>query len=93
MDLCIKYLGEKMSDSMFIHFSKAEAMQIIESLDNERERWSQILNETNDEDVAFDYKNDIVAIDELISKFKQEAQKNFGKDIIELSHFPRGISM
>ena len=78
---------------MFISFTKAEAMQIIESLDNERGRWAKILSTTDDEDVAFDYRNDIVAIDELISKFKQEAQKNFGKDIVELSHFPRGISM
>lgn len=78
---------------MSINFSKAEAIQIIESLDDERARWSQILIDIDDEDVAFDYKNDIVAIDELISKFKQEAMINFGKDIIELSHFPRGISM
>ncbi|MBA2367444.1 MAG: hypothetical protein H0V82_00285 [Candidatus Protochlamydia sp.] len=82
-----------MDDQMFIFFSKAEAMQIIESLDNERSRWSQIIKDTNDEDIVFDYKNDIVALDQLITKFKQAAQKDFGEDIVELSHFPRGISL
>ena len=35
-----------MKDSMLILFNKSEAMQIIESLDNEKARWSQILSET-----------------------------------------------
>jgi uncharacterized membrane protein len=75
-----------------ITFDLAETAKIIESLDHERERWIEIANSTNNEDIARDYRNDIVYMDELISKFKTEAQKKFGENISEIAHYPRGIS-
>jgi hypothetical protein len=68
-------------------------MQIIESLDNERDRRAKILSNTTDENIAFDYRNDIVYIDELIIRFRKAALEAFGTNVVEYAHFPRGISV
>jgi hypothetical protein len=82
-----------MGKKLIISINYSEAMQIIESLDNERGRWAEIVGKTNDEDISLDYENDIIDIDELILRFKKEAQNVFGENIVELAHCPRGICL
>lgn len=83
----------EMEDTLAISLKKSEVMQIIESLDHERERWVEIIHSTDDEDVNYDYQNDLTFMDELIHRFKTEAKKRFGDNIVELAHFPRGKSL
>ncbi len=68
-------------------------MQIIECLDNEMARWNEIVKNTQNEHVKFDYDNDIIALEKLIKRFKIKAQNIYGDNIVELAHWTRGVSL
>lgn len=87
-------MGENlMGENLIISSSYYETLNVIEALDNESERWAKIISETSDEDVKMDYEEDLYVLNQFILKFKKEAQKIFGDNIVKLAHAPKGVSL
>jgi hypothetical protein len=79
-----------MDDLLGSNMTNVEAMFMIEALDNERARWLEIIQLNKGDLEGFDYENDLVILEEFISKVKEEIIKKFDEDVIKFAHFPRG---
>ena len=71
----------------------SETMKIIEALDHERKRWLEIAETTDNADVKMDYEEDILVMDELIARFKKEAKKMYGDNVVKLANAKRGFTL
>lgn len=82
-----------MEKDLIFQTNCSETMKIIEALDHERRRWLEIAEKSDKEDEKMDYEEDILVMDELIDRFKKEAKKIYGENIVKLAHAKRGVTL